>query len=134
LAPLNQFIHFLFFAHIQIPANQSEYWDMHPEELEAAMNRLDNFIPETVAAAPSPELFPGWEPVSPDYPYNDDDEDVHHYPTAGDHAPVSTLDLMCFEVDYEVFEETKKMVEDGIAVYGHMTENEIDSFIKSFFK
>ena len=52
------------------------------------------------------------------------DEDID-YPL--DLPTVSQIDLLCFEVDEEVFEETKKKIV-------HMTEEEIDKYIKSFFK
>ena len=76
-----------------------------------------------VKAEEEAKALPAWEATSPLYPPTAD-EDIG-YPL--DLPPVSQIDLLCFEVDEEVFEETKKKIV-------HMTEEEIDKYIKSFFK
>ena len=92
----------------------------HPsDELAERFRRLEEF--KTPPASPT---FGIYSPLK----FDDDEED------RDDHeCDVSTLDLLCFEVDSEVFEKTKKYVEQGIEKYGHMTDEECDIFIKQFF-
>lgn len=82
---------------------------------------MEQYVPE------SPEFAPADDEVTETDDYDDG------IPRTPD-GVVSCLDLMCFEVDEEVFNKTKEMVEKGIELYGHMTQDEMEDFIKNLFK
>ena len=93
--------------------------------MEERFQALEDYNGPDIKEFPSPELIDGASPLIPMSP---------DYPPSEPPRRVSTIDMMCFEVDEEVFESTRKIVEHGTALYGHMSEDEIDTFIKSFFK